>query len=68
MNTTHYPTNDGASNLASQQLQLSSVTHDWFQALEAGQKVCSIFFDLRKAFDSVPHALSWITSYVTNWK
>jgi len=48
MNTTHYPTNNGASSLASQQLQLSllSGTHDWFQALEAGQEVCSTFFDL----------------------
>ena len=36
---------------------LLSVTHDWFQALEAGQEVCSIFFYLRKAFDSVPHRL-----------
>ena len=85
MNTTHYPTNNGASSLASQQLvtALLSVAHDWFQALEAGQEVCSIFFDLRKAFDSVPHrplvdkldnlgldahALSWITSYLTSGK
>ena len=62
---------------------LLSVTHDWFKALEAGQEVCSIFFDRRKTFDSVPHRLlvdkltslgldahiiSCINSYLTNRK
>lgn len=30
-------------------------THDWHQCLEAGQDVCVVFFDYRKAFDSVSH-------------
>ena len=33
---------------------LCSITHNWSQALDGGNEVCSIFFDLRKAFDSVP--------------
>ena len=36
---------------------LLSVTHDWLQQLEQGNEICSVFFDLRKAFDSVPHHL-----------
>ena len=31
---------------------LLSVTHDWLQILENGDEVCTVFFDLQKAFDS----------------
>ena len=60
---------------------LLSVTHDWLQILENGDEVCTVFFDLQKAFDSVPHlplleklasrglddnSFSWIGSYLTD--
>ena len=36
---------------------LLHVTHQWLQALEDGRDVCTVFFDFRKTFDSVPHVL-----------
>ena len=34
---------------------LLGVTHNWLQSLNVGKEVCSVFFDLCNAFDSVPH-------------
>ena len=36
-------------------LALLSVTESWYKYLESGTEICSVFLDLRKAFDSVPN-------------
>ena len=58
---------DSVSPLASQQWGFRSrwstvsalidATYNWAQAIDNGKEVCALFFDLRKAFDSVPHRL-----------
>ncbi len=56
-----------------------SAVHDWQYHPDRGDEVQAIFFDLQKAFDTIPHAkliskladldipphfLSWISSYL----
>ena len=36
-------------------IPLLLVVHQWHKMLESGRRAACVFFDLRKAFDSVPH-------------
>ena len=81
---THHPLSNsqwGFSAGKSTVTALLATTHEWFQQLEEGKEICAVFFDFKKAFDSVPHRplitklkqmgvpynlLIWISSYLTN--
>ena len=60
---------------------LLDTTHLWLQYLEQGEEVGAVFFDFRKAFDSVPHSpllsklhaigldtniISWVHNYLAD--
>ena len=47
----------GFQNKKSTALALLSATHDWFQSIDNGVDICAVFFDLKKAFDTVPHRI-----------
>ena len=60
---------------------LLATTSHWFSLLEEGNEICAVFYDYRKAFDSVPHRpllnklksldvschiLRWVADYLTS--
>ena len=79
----HHPLSDsqwGFQAGKSTETGLLATVHSWLNILEQRQEVGAVFFDLRKAFDSVPHArlmaklqqiglndhiLAWIGDYLT---
>ena len=73
----YYPISDrqwGLSRGKSTTTALLSFSHDCLQTLNNKAEVCSVFFDISKAFDSVPHVLLLqklssinLNPYITRW-
>ena len=71
----------GFCAMKSTSMALASTVHGWVSSLQSGFDVCTVFFDLKKAFDSVPHQhllekltklelppplLQWLRDYLTS--
>ena len=75
------PTNQwGFQSGKSTTTALISTIHIWLNALDSGNEIATVFFDFKKAFDTVPHSLlidklrelqlhpcviEWISNYLT---
>ena len=51
LRTVHLPTLPGKLTVS----LLLATTHSWLKILEEGSEIDAVFFDLHKAFDSIPH-------------
>ena len=81
---THCPITNGDSRPVKEQVSaLLTLTNEWSNTLDSGGQICAVFFDMKRAFHSVPHTpliekllvcglcaylVRWITSYLTSRK
>ena len=55
---THHPLSSSQWGFQSGKATVTALletTHNWYQLMDAGKKIGAVFFDLKKAFDTVPH-------------